>query len=112
MKTEKTTVQDSMKECPECGSALNTCWVKDRKLRKECANRNNFDGDDDCGWVGEPYVPPKKRVSLTKDAFTVSGCWEYEVFDKYGHTSAISQGFSSEAACRSAAKKKSIESMP
>src|SRR5208337_4748628 len=100
----KKETEDSRKACPKCGEPLRTCWVKDRMLRKECSNRDHSYVDY-CGWVGEPYVPPKKRVSLTKDACTHAGCWEYEVFDKYGHTSAVSQGFSSKGTCLAAAKK-------
>ncbi len=103
-KAKEDAKEDARKECPKCGSELRTCWVEDRKLRKECSNRDYSDRDY-CGWLGEPYVPPKKPIPRTQDAFTVSGSWEYEGFDKYGHTFKVSEGFSSKAACLAAAKK-------
>jgi len=35
----------------------------------------------------------------------MAGCWEFEGFDKYGHTFMVSEGFGSKAACLAAAKK-------
>jgi len=91
--------------CPECGSALRTCWVKERMLRKECSQDPHYDESGYCGWVGKPYTPPKKPIPTTKIAYTVSSCWEYEGFDQFGHTFCVSEGFSSKAACTRAAKK-------
>jgi len=43
-------------------------------------------GEESCGWKGEPYTPPRKRITNTTDVRVddFSG-WHYIVYDKYGH---------------------------
>ena len=72
------------KACPKCGSKqLGERWVKERMLQQYC-----YIGEDDthCGWVGEPFVPPRKRITnTTKLRIDDFPGWHYLVYDKYGH---------------------------
>jgi hypothetical protein len=92
--------EDKRKDCPKCGERLHTCWAGNgRTLRKECHN-------DECWWKGEPYTPPKRRISSVKTvSYFEGGNWEYELFDQYGHEAVRSQGFSSKEACVTAARR-------
>lgn len=72
-----------VKACPKCGNtSLGERWCKGRKLEQYC---NGPDGED-CYWVGEPYTPPRRRITrldtLRIDEFYG---WHYIVYDKYGH---------------------------
>ena len=85
-----------IKTCPKCGSTqVGEQWVKGRMLQQHCYIG---DGDEFCGWKGEPYTPPKKRITnktqLRIDEF--SG-WHYIVYDKYGHVHTDSATFDTKA---------------
>ena len=69
--------------CPKCGSKnLGERWAKGRMLEQYC---NGPDGED-CYWKGEPYTPPKRRITNTMDARIDDFYgWHYIVYDKYGH---------------------------
>jgi hypothetical protein len=95
------TVAKQLKKCPKCGSSLRTIWTNGRKLMQECRDEEF----DSCDWKGSPYTPPKRPIRTVKTIPTDQGGWEYEGFDQYGHTFVVSQGFSSEKACREAAKR-------
>ena len=79
-----------LKKCPKCGSTrLGERWAKDRKLQQYCHGVTSFgdyDEDTHCSWVGEPYTPPKKRITNT-DTLRLDEFfgWHYLVYDKYGH---------------------------
>lgn len=73
-----------VKQCPKCGNtSLGEHWCKDRMLQQVCGAY----GEESCGWKGEPYTPPKRRITnkveLRIDDFFG---WHYIVYDKYGHT--------------------------
>jgi hypothetical protein len=80
-----------VKVCPKCGSKnLGERWAMGRKLQQYCHGVTSFgdyDEDTHCRWVGEPYTPPRKRITNTDtlrlDEFVG---WHYIVYDKYGHT--------------------------
>lgn len=77
-----------VKACPKCGNkSLGEHWCKGRMLQQVCGSF----GEDSCGWKGEPYTPPKKRITnqveLRIDEFYG---WHYVVYDKYGHVSTDS----------------------
>ena len=88
-----------LKSCPKCGSVLRTHSALDRWNRQICAQT-----EEDCDWQGEPYRPKKKPVKAKKSIFTDADGWTYEGFDQYGHCFVYSESFSSQAACRAAAK--------
>jgi Zn ribbon nucleic-acid-binding protein len=81
------------KICPQCQSKdLGDRWCSGRKLQHYCR---------DCGWEGNQRVPELKKIQTTKfvtvDQFNG---FVYEVFDKYGHISTMSETFRSEAAAK------------
>lgn len=60
-----------------------------RMLQQYCHGQTSFgdyDGDENCGWVGKPRIPERKRITnaapLRVDNFHG---WHYLVYDKYGH---------------------------
>jgi len=89
-----------LKECPKCGSGLLTLWRKGRMLRQECRD----DGFEECGWMGEPFQPEKKPIRTVQKVPSLSGGWEFEGFDQYGHIYVSSVGHASKRACRKAAR--------
>jgi hypothetical protein len=43
-------------------------------------------GEDGCGWKGEPYTPPKRRITNTMELRVDDFYgWHYLVYDKHGH---------------------------
>jgi hypothetical protein len=56
-------------------------------LQQYCYHSDNdYEEDNHCRWVGEPYTPPRKRITNTDtlrlDEFAG---WHYLIYDKYGH---------------------------
>lgn len=88
--------------CPSCGAGrLRTKWVDGRMLQQLCSD-DNF---SDCEWKGEPFIPEKRPIRATRSVSVGQhGGWEYEGFDQFGHIFAMSQTFSSKAACVKAAR--------
>lgn len=81
-----------IKSCPKCGCTnLGERWANGRKLEQYC------DGED-CYWKGEPYTPPKRRITNTTDLMidNFSG-WHYIVYDKYGHVQTDSETYDTRA---------------
>jgi hypothetical protein len=88
-------------ECPKCGGQTTARWTTGRMLQSRCIN-----SDDGCFWRGSPYVPLKEPIRTVKSIPTSDfGGWEFEGFDKYGHTMICSQTYSSRAACEASARK-------
>ena len=58
-------------------------------LEQYCHGQTSFgdyDGDENCGWKGEPYTPPRKRITNTTELRIDDFYgWHYIVYDKYGH---------------------------
>jgi hypothetical protein len=79
-----------IKKCPKCGStSLGERWCKGRKLQQYCQGLDSYgdyDEDIQCTWVGEPYTPPKRRITNTMELRIDNfHGWHYLIYDKYGH---------------------------
>lgn len=84
-----------VKTCPKCGfSSLGERWSRGRMLEQYCHDPEEMG----CHWVGEPYTPPKRRITnmdrLRIDEFAG---WHYIVYDKYGHVQTDSATYGSRA---------------
>ena len=79
-------------KCPDCGSTdLGDRWTSGRKLTQCCH-------DDDCNWVGPARIPEKIPIRSTKHiAVSRFGGFEYEIYDRYGHTTTLSRTYSNQA---------------
>lgn len=86
-----------VKTCPKCGfSSLGERWSRGRMLEQYCHDPEEMG----CHWVGEPYTPPKRRIT-NKDTLRIDEFhgWHYIIYDKYGHvqTDSATYGSKSEA---------------
>lgn len=92
--------------CPRCGEdkLLVRFSNKGMRMLEQYCCHYEWNDDENCSWVGEPYVPKKIPVKTTK---TVNdpGHWCYELFDQYGQVAMYSRGFSSEKIATAHAKK-------
>jgi hypothetical protein len=88
-----------LKSCPTCGNtSLGERWANGRKLTQFCNGYDDYQGDT-CSWVGEPYTPPKRRITTTKNlqVMDFSG-WDFTVYDKYGHVMTLSRTYGTNTA--------------
>lgn len=92
-----TKTKPSEARCPKCGEHTTECWQRKRMLARVCK------GESGCGWQGKPYFPPKKPVRTVKTIGT-GHSWEFEGFDRYGHTYMMSRGYGSKEECENAAR--------
>jgi hypothetical protein len=84
-------------ECPECGySVVRTVCTSGRKLVHAC------DTEAGCGWRGEPFTPPRRRIASRKTVH-LDGGWHYELFDGRGHVMTYSRTYSSKKQAEDAA---------
>jgi hypothetical protein len=63
-------------------------------LQQYCHGASSFgdyEEDTQCGWVGEPRIPERKRITNT-DTLRLDEFfgWHYLIYDKYGHLSTDS----------------------
>ena len=81
-----------VKECPNCGSTnLGDYWCIGRKLQQFCR-------EEDCTWKGKPRIPEKIPITNTKELRIGNfPGWDYEIYDKYGHTETISCSYDTRA---------------
>lgn len=79
------------KHCPQCREDISTIWCAERKLRYRC-------NDSSCGWLGEPFIPPRRNITNTKNLWLGPGSfpgWDYVVYDKRGYEMVLSRSYSS-----------------
>jgi len=83
-----------VKSCPKCGcTELGERWSNGRKLEQYCHN-----DEDHCYWKGEPYTPPKRRITDTKELRIDDFYgWDYILYDRFGHVMTLSATESTEA---------------
>ena len=92
-----------VKVCPRCGSKeLGERWCKGRTLQQYCTHASDtfYDrtGERDCEWVGEPYTPPRRRITnATRLRIDDFYGWHYIVYDKYGHVQTDSATYDTKA---------------
>jgi uncharacterized protein YegP (UPF0339 family) len=76
---------------------VNEEWIKGHKLQKYCR-------DEDCGWRGLPYTPPKQPIRTVKTVdVDEHGGWVFECFDQYGHVVVSSESYARRESCKKAA---------
>lgn len=84
-RTKKKSKNMKLKVCPKCGGKnLGDRWAKGRMMQQYC--HGVYDEDTNCGWVGEPRIPEKRRIT-NKDTLRIDDFhgWHYLIYDKYGH---------------------------
>jgi hypothetical protein len=85
-----------LKICPYCGgNKFGKRWTDGRKLVQYCNGYDDYQGDN-CQWVSDPYTPPKRRITDTKELRIDDFCgWDYIIYDCYGHVKTLSATYNS-----------------
>lgn len=87
-----------VEECPDCESKLiRPRWAMKNRVEDKCL---------ECGWIGDPYLPPKQEIQTTKtipvDRF---GGYIFELYDGLGYIREHSKSYRELGECEAEAEK-------